>query len=263
MDHPGRRIGHESRLRPTPDQALVLASLAGVTALAWLYLVHMARHGSGMAMSDAMLAAHPGAGLAAFGLTALMWAVMMVGMMLPSAVPMVLLFTAVQRRHAARPGLRTALFVAGYLVVWGGFAILAAGAQSLLAGAALLSESLTLTGPWPGGLLFLAAALYELSPLKRRCLDGCQGPVAFIVAHWRPGAWGALRMGLAHGAYCLGCCWVLMLLLFVGGVMNLAWVGLLAALVLAQKLAPGGVAVARATSAVLALAGLVLLVRAL
>lgn len=246
----------------TRDQYLVLGSLVGTTLLAWLYLVQMAWRMPGMDMRDAMMVSHPQGTFTQFALTALMWAVMMVGMMLPSAMPMVLLFATVQRRHAARPGLPIAAFVAGYFLVWGTFSVVAAALQTLLSSTMLLAPTMSLTSGWIGGLLFLAAGAYEFSPLKRRCLDHCRSPLAFVMAHWRPGLSGAVRMGIEHGAFCLGCCWVLMLLLFVGGVMNLAWVAALTALVLVQKIAPGGAMLSRVTGGVLLAIGLVLLGRA-
>jgi len=258
-----------SGLHLTRDQLVVLASLAGMVVLAWLYLVYLAATMGtamsdmpGMAMGDAMTMSDARWDGVRFALTVVMWIVMMIGMMLPSAAPMILLFAVVQRRHAARPLLMTAVFVSGYVVVWSGFAVMGAAIQDALASAAILSQGLWLESAWPGGLLFLAAGAYEWSPAKSRCLDQCRGPLSFITGHWRPGAGGALRMGLEHGLYCLGCCWVLMLLLFVGGVMNLLWVAALASLVLLQKLVPGGHLLSRMTGVVMAAAGGILLAHA-
>ena len=167
-----------------------------------------------------------------------MWAVMMIGMMLPSATPMILLFTMVQRKQGTRPILTTGTFAAGYLIIWGGFAVAAAGLQVELGQMALLSSSLAFVSKRLAALTFLLAAAYEFSPLKNRCLTQCSSPLSFITVHWRPGIAGALRMGIVHGAFCVGCCWALMLLLFIAGVMNLLWVALLAALVLVQKVLP-------------------------
>ncbi len=157
---------------------------------------------------------------APFSLTAIMWAVMMVGMMLPSALPMILLFTTVQRKQGTQPIIATGIFAAGYLLIWGGFAVVAAALQMELGQMALLSPSVTLVSTRLAGLAFLLAAAYEFSPLKNRCLTQCSSPVAFITSHWRPGLSGALRMGIVHGTFCVGCCWTLMLLLFTAGVMN-------------------------------------------
>lgn len=174
-------------------------------------------------------------------LLASMWIVMMVGMMLPSAAPTILLFAAVERKRQTNPQTlpRTGLFVLGYFLAWSGFSVLAAALQTLLARAGLVSMWMVSTSALFGGALFVAAGLYELTPFKDRCLAHCRSPLEWLTRHHRPGASGALRMGIEHGLYCIGCCAVLMLLLFVGGVMNLLWVALIAAMVLVQKLAPG------------------------
>jgi predicted metal-binding membrane protein len=263
----------------TKEQFWVLFSLAGLTLLAWLYLVQIASdmpnmnmsdapnmgmtNMPGMDMSDGMMPSRPQGAPSPVGVSIVMWAVMMIGMMLPSAIPVMLLYATVQHRNSTHPRLAVTTFLSGYLLVWGGFSVLAATLQTLLASSLLLSPSLALTSHWSIGLLLLIAGLYELSPLKGRCLDQCRGPVSFIASHWRPGLTGALRMGVVHGAYCLGCCWALMLLLFVAGVMNHVWVAVLAAVVLIQKIAPGGPLLSRIGGAGLSVAGVVLLVQAL
>ncbi|HXP29882.1 MAG TPA: DUF2182 domain-containing protein [Stellaceae bacterium] len=263
--------------RPARDQLIVLASIAGILALAWIYLVETAQDMTEMAeMLDVMpeMAGMPGMAMmmtpqSAFGapqliLNATMWVMMMLGMMLPSAAPLILLFAAVERRQPAGPSLyRTAVFTAGYLLVWSGFAVAATTAQAFLAKMSLLANDMSISNALLGGILFVAAGIYEWSPLKRRCLTHCQSPMAFLLGRWQPGALGALLMGVEHGVYCLGCCWVLMLLLFAVGVMNLLWVAALTVLVLLQKLAPGGMISAAATGAVMALFGLFLIGQAL
>jgi predicted metal-binding membrane protein len=185
---------------------------------------------------------------------------MMVGMMLPTALPMILLFIVVQRRQGGRPVLTSTTFAAGYLLIWGGFALVAAVLQTELGKAALLSPSLTFVSTKVAGVTFLLAAAYEFSPLKNRCLTQCSSPIGFITAHWCPGFTGAFRMGLLHGAYCVGCCWALMLLLFTAGVMNLIWVAALSVIVLLQKVLPyPRVATTTAGTALVAV-GLVLIV---
>lgn len=241
------------------DRAIVLASLAGITLVAWIYLAGMARDMADMAEMMDMPDMPMPSPMQQFVLVATMWAVMMVGMMLPGAAPMILLFTTVQRKQGRHPVSMSIAFGAGYLLVWGGFAVAAAALQVLLAHAALLSPSLAFASPLLAGGAFLVAALYEFSPLKDRCLAHCRSPLAFITQHWRPHFRGALRMGAVHGAYCLGCCWVMMLLLFAVGVMNLLWVAVLAALVLLQKVLPGGRAVPRTTGVVMAGIGLALI----
>jgi predicted metal-binding membrane protein len=232
------------------------AGLAGVTLLAWLELLREAR-----AMDVAMRAGvacelHPWSA-ADFGLTFAMWAVMMVGMMLPSAAPMSLLFAAVARSAADGEDVatRTSVFVAGYVAVWTLFSLAATAAQWALEGAALLSPMAASTSPAFGAALLGAAGLYQLSPAKRACLDHCRAPAHFFAAHWRPGAAGAFRMGAVHGAWCLGCCGLLMGLLFFGGVMNLLWVAGLTLFVLVEKLAPQGARAGRVAGAALLLAG--------
>jgi predicted metal-binding membrane protein len=170
----------------------------------------------------------------------IMWVIMMVGMMLPSTTPMILIYASIARK-AARDGsplAPTAVFAAGYLVMWSLFSIAATFAQWSLDQAALLSPMMVTTSPLLGAAIVVAAGIYQLTPLKDTCLDHCRAPVRFISEHWRPGIAGAFRMGAEHGLYCLGCCWVLMGLLFFGGVMSLAWIAGLTFFVLMEKLLP-------------------------
>lgn len=244
------------------DRLIVLLGLVTVIALAWAYLLlgagmamsvmDMAGHDSNMSaqhdLGEAMRRAHaamlspavwtPGYAM----LMVVMWWVMMVAMMLPSASPMILLFARIQRSQQAKgaPFVPTGVFAAGYLVVWGGFSVLAAGTQWGLERAGLLSTMLSSTSGRFGGILLLAAGLYQLTPLKHACLRHCRSPLQFITHYWRNGTAGALRMGTEHGAFCLGCCWLLMGLLFLGGIMNLYWILGLALLVLLEKTLPVG-----------------------
>ncbi|MCC7325738.1 MAG: DUF2182 domain-containing protein [Burkholderiales bacterium] len=237
------------------DRRVVLAGLAGVTALAWAYLMYVAWRMAAMpmpmpGMSMIMPQWQPW-GAVEFVLMLSMWAVMMVAMMMPSATPMVLAFTSIHRRHvkekdAVAP---TASFVAGYAIVWSAFSLAATLAQWGLHQAALLSPMMVATSPVVGGLILIAAGAFQWSALKRVCLSKCRTPLAFLLTEWREGRRGALVMGLRHGAFCAGCCWALMALLFVGGVMNLLWVAVIAALVLAEKVAPQGLRVARIAGA--------------
>ena len=178
----------------------------------------------------------------------LMWWVMMIGMMLPSALPMTLTFATVNRRRRAlgTPYVPTAVFVAGYVLAWGAFSVAATALQWGLERAALMAPMMRTSSPLLGGLLFVAAGLYQLTPLKHACLRRCRSPLAFVLERWRDGTAGALRMGAEHGAYCLGCCALLMALLFVGGVMNLLWVAAIAGWVLVEKVLPRGAMLARA-----------------
>jgi predicted metal-binding membrane protein len=171
----------------------------------------------------------------------LMWAIMMVGMMLPSATPTILLFAAVRRKQNARGHdiAPVPAFVVGYLAAWTGFSFAAVVLQWGLERLALLTPMMSAAGTAFGGVVLVAAGFYQLSPLKHRCLEHCRSPIEFLSRRWRRGAAGAVRMGLEHGAYCVGCCWVLMALLFVGGVMNLLWVAAITGFVLIEKIAPG------------------------
>jgi predicted metal-binding membrane protein len=224
------------------DRAVTLAGLAALAALAWLYLVRLGREMADMA---AMGMAHTEPWAAAdAGLAAIMWAVMMVAMMLPAAAPMILVCATVNRKRRESPGaapyVNTTLFVLAYLAVWGAFSVAAALAQWALHAAALLSEDAMQAAPLAGAVLLAAAGIYQVTPLKYACLARCQTPIGFLLGEWRDGNRGAMVMGLRHGLFCLGCCWVLMALLFVGGVMNLAWVAAIAAFVLIEKLLPAG-----------------------
>jgi predicted metal-binding membrane protein len=203
--------------------------LAVLTLLAWTYLLSGAGMGS---MAD--MQAQP-----SWALIAAMWAAMMVAMMLPSASPTILLYAHVHRHsngYGSAPP--TAAFLGGYIACWLGFALIAATLQVALGGMELVNRNVA-------AALLIATGLYQLSPLKDACLNRCRSPAQFLSRHYAPGAKGAARLGLLHGAYCVGCCWLLMALLFVGGVMNLAWVAALALLVAAEKLLPGGRWIAR------------------
>ena len=187
----------------------------------------------------------------------LMWIEMMVAMMIPSAAPMILTFALVnrKRREAERPFVPTGVFLLGYLVVWTGFSALAALAQWILHGRALLSPMMVGTSPMLGGALLITAGIFQWTPLKGACLIHCQSPLGFLLTDWREGRWGAFGMGLKHGAYCTGCCWLLMALLFVAGVMNLWWIAILAVFVLLEKVVPKGLWLGRAAGMILAVWG--------
>jgi predicted metal-binding membrane protein len=193
----------------------------------------------------------------------LMWAVMMVAMMVPAAAPMLLMFATINRRRRAQqqPFVSTAVFLGGYLLVWAGFSAVATLAQWGLHEAALLSPMMVSTSPLLGGTLLLVAGIFQWTPLKYACLSHCRSPLGFLMTDWRDGTRGALHMGLKHGAYCTGCCWTLMALLFVAGVMNLLWVATIAAFVLVEKVLPRGDLVGRVAGGILVIAGLALLMQ--
>lgn len=223
------------------DRLTVGGALVLIALLAWGYTAYLART-MGMAGGDIAMPQLQPWSAAMFAFMCLMWFVMMVAMMLPSAAPMILTFAAVQRRRQAQGGafVPTGVFIAGYLLVWAGFSLLATSAQYGLERAVLVSPMMGKAAPWLGALLLIGAGLYQFAPLKDVCLDKCRTPLGFIMTEWRDGRRGALVMGLRHGAYCAGCCWALMALLFVGGVMNLLWVALLALFVLIEKVVPAG-----------------------
>jgi len=185
-----------------------------------------------------------------------MWAVMMVGMMTPSAAPVLLLFAGMVRgRGGTRWPLVVAAFGAGYLIVWTAFSAGAALAQWGLHGSAMLSPAMSASSARLGGAILIAAGVYQLTPFKGACLTHCRSPLGFLLSHWRDGTIGALRMGIAHGTYCVGCCWALMGVLFVVGVMNLVWVAAMTVFVLVEKIGPAGAIVARVAGGLMIAAG--------
>jgi predicted metal-binding membrane protein len=202
-------------------------------------------------------------GLPAVILLFLMWAVMMVAMMVPSAVPMIQGFLAVneRRRNSSRQLAPVGIFLMGYVVVWTSFSAVATLAQWGLHRAALLSSMMIATSPIVSGGLLLAAGIFQWTPLKRACLNGCRSPLSFLMGEWREGASGAFSMGLRHGAYCVGCCWALMALLFVVGVMNLVWVAVIALFVMAEKILPWGEFLGQLGGVAMVTAGIVVMTR--
>jgi predicted metal-binding membrane protein len=192
-----------------------------------------------------------------------MWAVMMVGMMLPSATPALFLYAAVIRKspEAGRAHAHVYMFAAGYLVTWTAFSLLATALQITLTHWRLLSQMMEPRKSWFAGALLLLAGIYQLTPFKQTCLEACRSPLAFITRQWKPGLLGGFRMGMAQGWYCLGCCWALMLLLFVGGVMNLWCIAALTLFVLLEKMAPLGVQGGRLSGALILMLGVWTLAR--
>ena len=228
------------------DRAVVLMSLIALTALAWIYTANLA--GNAAQMSGTMAMPNLGHwGVAEFGFMLVMWAIMMVAMMLPSATPMILIFAKIceKRKSERQPFAPTITFVAGYLLVWAGFSLVATALNWGLHAGGQLSSMMGHTPPIIGGAILIAAGVFQWTSLKAACLEHCRSPISFLMAHWHEGTVGAIRMGLHHGAYCLGCCWMLMALLFVLGVMNLPWVAVLTVVVLAEKVLPGGIWLSR------------------
>jgi len=249
------------------DRLLAALALAAVSLFAWTYTVF----GVGMNMSAIDMTGMPSDmpmpgvdwtpvnGLLMFA----MWWVMMVAMMLPSAAPMLLLYQRVAaRRNPDRHNIDMSLFAAGYLAIWAVFSLAAtmlhaAGEVSGWINGMMVSASATLNA-----VLLIAAGIWQMTPVKHRCLEACRAPVAFLSRIWLPGTWGAFRMGISHGMFCVGCCWAMMLLLFVGGVMNLYWIVGLALFALAEKLMPGWPLFDRLVGGALILAGAIVLLSA-
>lgn len=270
--------GSEARLMPDGpalerllrrDRSITLAGIVALAGLAWLYILT----GAGLGMSAwemtrftlfpyqqaaGMAPDMPGMDIGAmmpgpviwtpatWALMVAMWWIMMIAMMSPSATPTILLYARVHRHALARDETQdrlapTSAFAAGYLLMWLGFSLAAAALHWELERAGIVSA--TMMGSQSrvlSGLTLIFAGLYQLSPFKNICLSHCRSPASFLSRHWRPGALGAFRLGAMHGSYCVGCCWMLMALLFIGGVMNLAWIAALAILVLIEKVTPLG-----------------------
>jgi predicted metal-binding membrane protein len=232
------------------DRFVLIAALVAVIVVSWIWIVLGA--GTGMsAVAMTQMAGMPDmdtmmeravwtAGYA--GLIFAMWWVMMVAMMLPGAAPVLLLFARVNRTQQVRdrPYVPTGFFGAGYLTVWSGFSAVTTGLQWGFEQLGLLGSMMTAKNYWFGGAILVAAGLWQLTPLKGVCLRHCRSPLSFLTQQWRQGRLGAFRMGLEHGAYCLGCCWFLMGLLFFGGIMNLFWIAGVACFILLEKTMPMG-----------------------
>ena len=233
------------------DRALLATGLAAMTVLAWAYLARSLAGMDAMAAEAHMHAAMGMASTHTWGLSDwvglfVMWAVMMVAMMVPSAAPVMLLVLGIYRRQND-PRARTAAmaFVTGYLVVWGIFSLAASGAQVGLHRVALLTADMRLGSNALAGGVLIAAGAYQFLPWKSACLTHCQSPLGFLQRYWREGIGGGLSLGVRHGMFCVGCCWLVMALLFVVGVMDLVWVAVLAGFVLIEKLLRRGALVGR------------------
>jgi predicted metal-binding membrane protein len=186
---------------------------------------------------------------------------MMIAMMVPSAAPAILLFSTISRRQdaAGRSSVRGTMFLAGYLAIWALFSVAATVLQWGLERLDAMAMDMSVGSRVLGGILLAGAGLYQFTPVKLACLNQCQNPILFFSSHWRAGAAGAFRMGAAHGIYCVGCCWFLMGLLFVAGIMNPLWIAGLSFYVALEKLTPGTPWLGRAAGAALMLGGILLI----
>lgn len=237
-------------VQPTPWRASM--AVLAVALIGWSFIAWIALDADGtLAQSTMPMSAHWSASNTV--VIAVMWFAMMAAMMLPSTLPMVEAFVLTVGRDA---GARTMAFVATYLAVWASFSLIAVLGQWMLQRSNVLDPMMLRTSPWPATALLVLAGVYQFTGLKQLCLAGCRNPVAFLLTEWRPGISGAAKMGLRHGSLCVGCCWGLMALLFVGGVMNLPWVAALALAVAFEKLLPKGVWVSRAVGWALTAAGI-------
>jgi predicted metal-binding membrane protein len=233
------------------DRVLVALGLAAITVLAWIYLVRAAATMNSMVMQAHM---HEMMGMAdprTWGITEwldlfVMWAVMMIGMMLPSAAPMMLLVLGMyRRRDDSHARLASLAFIGGYVVVWTAFSAAAAALQVELHRTAVLAADMRFKSAVLSSVVLIVAGIYQWLPVKNVCLAHCQSPLGFLSQHWREGIHGGLMLGVWHGVFCVGCCGLLMALLFVLGVMNLLWIAALAALVLVEKVARRGAIIGR------------------
>jgi len=257
------------------DRLIVLAGLGILVTISWMYLFYIANDTSSMNMPmgpdmqdgkgmSAMKPSVPMAwSLSEWFAMFTMWSVMMIGMMIPSASPMILVFSKVNRQKKASgsPYGGTGIFVAGYIIIWSAFSVLATMVNFILHSNALLSgmmghsDSMLL-----GGFLLVIAGIFQWTPWKDSCLSKCRTPMGFLITEWRDGSKGALVMGLKHGAYCVGCCWLIMALLFVLGVMNLVWIAALSVFVLVEKIVPNGLWIGRVSGLALIVWGLILII---
>jgi len=231
---------------PARDRIVLWGGIVIITILAWIYLIIMPMGAQSWLLEATLMI--------------LMWAVMMVAMMLPSAAPMLSTYSRIAAPREGYRAYHVWMFAAGYFVVWTVFSLAATILQYALQSAAIISNGLRTTS-LAGGLILVVTGVYQLTPLKNICLKRCRTPVGFFMTSWRDGTRGAFKMGLEHGAFCTGCCWMLMALLFVAGVMNLAWVAAISVLVLLEKAAPFGRAIALASGVAMIAGGLVLAIR--
>jgi len=241
------------------EHLFILFSLVFLSGLAWVGTVYQAG-GMGLGMFTCSMTMEMPFSVSNGVLYVVLWGVMMVAMMLPAMTPTVGLFQTIARRKQEQglPFTPVWIFIAGYVVLWtltGGIGYAADIAIQSLPRA---FPALQTYGALIGGMTLIVAGLYQLTPLKYLCLSQCRSPLGFLLNSWRDGTWGAFRMGVHHGLYCLGCCWSLMVVLFVVGTMNLVWMGILSIIIFVEKIVPHGVEMGKATGVALIALGLVM-----
>lgn len=221
------------------DRIIVLIALFILSVLSWLYIIYLYNQMYPMNM-DALFFAMPMTpqwSRTDFVLLFLMWFVMMIAMMTPSVTPLVIIFTLINRKRQQQqnPYISSGYLLSGYFLIWAAFSLFATLLQWLLQRASLLNPEMITTSKVLGGIILIAAGIFQFTPLKNTCLSNCRSPIGFIHQHWKDGKGGAIRMGIQNGVYCLGCCWILMILLFVSGIMNILWIAIISLFVLIEK----------------------------
>ncbi|MGZ3535889.1 MAG: DUF2182 domain-containing protein [Thermodesulfobacteriota bacterium] len=246
------------------EQLFVFFCLAAIIIISWAYMLHMAWEMSG-AGEEITLACLMNWGPRDIAHMFIMWGIMMTAMMFPSATPMILMFVSVneRQREIQRPLMRTGLFILGYFLVWTSYSALATAVQWGLHITALLSHNLVIASPILSGTLLIAAGIFQWTPFRDTCMWKCRSPLGFLMAEWREGRTGALVMGLKHGLNCVGCCWLLMLLSFVLGVMNMVWMAIVTVFMLVEKAYPRSQWVSRTSGVILIAWGLCFTARAI
>ena len=224
------------------DRLIIICGLFFITLLSWLYIIYLYNQMTYMDMNALFFAMPmtPSWTATDFTLLFLMWLVMMLAMMTPSVAPLILIFATVnrQRKQQARPFVNTAYLAGGYFLIWAAFSLAATALQWWLQQIAVLNPEMIVTSRFLAGITLIVAGIFQFTPLKQTCLKYCRTPLSFILQRWKEGKQGALKMGIENGFYCLGCCWMLMVLLFVVGIMNLLWIALIALFVLVEKISP-------------------------
>lgn len=242
------------------DRLILVTGLLFICLLSWWYIIYLYRQMYPMNMNALFFAMPmtPDWTATDFVLLFLMWLVMMIAMMTPSVAPLIFIFAMVNRQKKLQqnPFVPTGYLFSGYFLVWAVFSLLATILQWALQQVAWLNPEMIITNKILGSVILITAGLFQFSVLKQRCLHYCQTPVDFIHRKWKEGKKGAFKMGIENGVYCLGCCWVLMVLLFVAGIMNLLWIALLSLFVLVEKLIPNSKWISYAAGTCLILYGL-------